>query len=99
MITLISTENDSCAINLVFEPMESRTKSSNVGVDYVGVVPGIKQSVPFYYDNTGTKEKLVTVTKGQSLEDKGGNIEKGESVYIIIEASKGSRGKVKINLD
>ena len=81
---------------LVFK-VKNPSKDSECDIDYFVQVD--KGEVSIYYDNTGTKEKLVTVTKGQSIEDKGANIEKGESVYIIIEASKGSRGKVIARLD
>ena len=81
---------------LVFK-VKNPSKDNECDIDYFVQVD--EGEVSIYYDNTGIKEKLVSVTKGQSVEDKGGNIEKGESVYIIIEASKGSRGKVIVELD
>ena len=52
-----------------------------------------------YYDIYSEKEKLVEVSSNQSVNDKGGYIEGGKSVYIIIEAKNSARGKVKIELN
>ena len=58
-----------------------------------------KGSVSVYYDYVGTKEKLFTLGEGQNAEGRGGYIESGKSVYIIIEAEKGSRGQISIDLN
>ena len=55
--------------------------------------------VRLYYDIYGVKEELATVKAGESVEDKGGYIEGGKTVYIIIEATEKSRGKVSVELD
>ena len=55
--------------------------------------------VRLYYDIYGVKEELATVKAGESVEDKGGYIEGGKTVYIIIEAAEKSRGKVIVELD
>ncbi len=55
--------------------------------------------IKLYYDIYGVKEELVTVKAGESVEDKGGYVEGGKPVYIIIEATEKSRGKVSVELD
>ena len=58
-----------------------------------------KGEIIIYYDIYSEKEKLVEVSSNQSVNDKGGYIEGGKSVYIIIEAKNSARGKVKIELN
>lgn len=55
--------------------------------------------VRLYYDIYGVKEELATVKAGESVDDKGGYVEGGKTVYIIIEAAEKSRGKVIVELD
>ncbi len=55
--------------------------------------------IKLYYDIYGVKEELVTVKAGESIEDKGGYVEGGKTIYIIIEAAEKSRGKVSVELD
>ena len=55
--------------------------------------------VTIYYDIYGIEEELVRVKSGESASDKGGYIEGGKTVYIIIEADEKSRGKVSVELN
>ncbi len=55
--------------------------------------------IHLYYDIYGTKTELAHVKAGENLSDRGGYVEGGKTVYIIIEAAKGSRGKVSVELD
>ncbi|MBQ7343442.1 MAG: hypothetical protein IJW53_01615 [Clostridia bacterium] len=52
-----------------------------------------------YYDIYGTKELLANVKAGESVDSSGGYIEGGKTVYFIIEATEGTRGKVSVELD
>ncbi len=58
-----------------------------------------KGEVYLYYDIYGSKEELAHVKAGESVTDRGGYVEGGHDVYIIIEASKGSKGKLSVELD
>ena len=52
-----------------------------------------------YYDIYGTKEELAHVSAGEELEGRGGYIEGGRAVYIIIETADGTGGRVSAELD
>lgn len=52
-----------------------------------------------YYDIFGVKEELAHVKAGESVDEKRGYVEGGYSVYVIIEATEGTKGKVCIELD
>ena len=52
-----------------------------------------------YYDAFGVKEQLVKATAGQSVTARGGYVEKGYKVYVIIEATEGTKGSVSVSLD
>ena len=58
-----------------------------------------KGNVNVYYDIYGTKEHLFEINAGESKDGRGGYIEAGKTVYIIIEAAENSRGKVHIDLE
>lgn len=55
--------------------------------------------IDLYYDIYGVKEELAHVKSGESVDDLGGYVEGGKTVYIIIEAKEHARGKVSIELD
>ena len=55
--------------------------------------------ISLYYDIFGVKEELCTVKAGESVSDRGGYIESGYSVYIIIEANEKARGSVLVELN
>ena len=55
--------------------------------------------IRLYYDIYGTKEALAHVKAGETAESCGGYVESGKTVYIVIEAAKGSRGKVSVELN
>ncbi len=55
--------------------------------------------IALYYDIYGTKQELARVGKGESVNARGGYIEGGHTVYIIIEATQKARGSVSVELD
>lgn len=55
--------------------------------------------IRLYYDIYGVKEELACVKAGETVDDVGGYVEAGKTVYIIIEATEKSRGKVSVELD
>lgn len=55
--------------------------------------------ITVYYDIFDVKEELVHATAGETVTGRGGYVEGGHTVYIIIEAQPNSRGKVKVELD
>lgn len=55
--------------------------------------------IHLYYDIYGVKEQLAEVKAGESIDSRGGYVEGGKTVYIIIEATEKSRGKVSVELD
>lgn len=57
-----------------------------------------KGEIRLYYDIYGTKEKLAEVKAGESVTSRGGYIESGKEVYIIIEAADAG-GKVTVELN
>lgn len=52
-----------------------------------------------YYDIYGVKEELAHVKAGESVTARGGYVEGGHNVYIIIVANEKSRGKVSVELN
>ena len=52
-----------------------------------------------YYDIYGVKEELAHVASGEELTSRGGYVEGGHTVYIIIEAKEKARGKISVELD
>ena len=74
-----------------------RSDSGEGDVQYsVSVEEG---EIHLYYDIYGTKSELARVKAGENLNGRGGYVEGGKTVYIIIEAAKGSRGEVSVELD
>ncbi len=51
-----------------------------------------------YYDIYGTKEELARVKTGETVNAKGAYVEGGKTVYIIIEATEDTRGKVSVSI-
>lgn len=81
---------------LVYKLKKTDNKNDGQISYYIEVEQG---DIIIYYDIYSVKEKLVEVNSNQSVNDKGGYIESGKSVYIIIEAKNSARGKVKIELN
>ena len=52
-----------------------------------------------YYAVHGTKTELANVKAGESVTSRGGYVEGGHAVYIIIETAQKSKGKVSVELD
>ena len=76
-------------------------KKSDVGTEgTVGYSIRVDEGeLRLYYDIYGVKEELAHVKAGESVEGRGGYVEGGYRVYIIIEATEGARGKVAVELD
>ena len=55
--------------------------------------------IRLYYHIYGTREELAQVKAGESVDDHGGYVESGKPVYIIIEASEKTKGKISVELD
>lgn len=51
-----------------------------------------------YYDIYGTLEPLFSVSEGEEVDARGGYIEGGKSVSIVIDA-KGARGNIAVSLE
>ena len=78
-----------------------KIKKSDVGTEgTVGYSIRVDEGeLRLYYDIYGVKEELAHVKEGESVESRGGYVEGGYRVYIIIEASEGAGGKVSVELD
>lgn len=74
-----------------------RTDTDGEG-DISYTVSADKGEIRLYYDIYGTKEKLAQVKAGESVTSRGGYIESGKEVYIIIEANDAG-GKVTVELN
>ena len=81
---------------LVFKLKKSQAGSESDISYSVTVEEG---EISLYYDIYGIKSELAHVKAGESVTERGGYIEGGYTVYIIIEAAKNSRGKVSVELD
>lgn len=81
---------------LVFKLKRSE-KGTEGNISYLVQVE--KGEICLSYDIYGTKEELTRVKEGESVEDRGGYVEGGFTVYIIIEAEKNSKGKISVELD
>ena len=55
--------------------------------------------IVLYYDANGVKEELARAKAGETVEDVGGYVEGGHTVYIIIEATEKARGRICVELD
>ena len=55
--------------------------------------------IRLYYDIYDEKQELAHVKSGETVTNRGGYIEGGKTVYIIIEAIQKSKGKVSVELD
>ena len=55
--------------------------------------------IHLYYDIYDSKQELAHVKAGESVTTKGGYVEGGRTVYIIIEATKKAKGKISVELD
>lgn len=52
-----------------------------------------------YYDIYGVKQELAHVKVGETVDEKRGYVEGGFAVYVIIETTEKTRGKVRVELD
>lgn len=55
--------------------------------------------IHLYYDIYDSKQELAYVKGGESVDERGGYVEGGKTVYIIIEATEKSKGKISVELD
>lgn len=97
-----SNNSHSCEVSflslegqLVYKLKKSESGEGDIGFS-VSVEEG---EVAVYYDIYDVKQELVRVTAGGSVTDRGGYIEGGHTVYIIIEAAEGTHGRVSVELD
>ncbi len=82
---------------LVFKIKKSDSGTAEGDISYsIQVDEG---EIRLYYDIYGTKEELVQVKTGASVDGNGGYVESGKPVYIIIEASEKTKGKISVELD
>lgn len=86
---------DSLTGTLVFKV--KRTETGEGAISYSITVD--EGELTLYYDAFGVKEKLATVSAGQSVTTSGGYVEKGYRVYVIIEATEGTKGSVSVDLN
>ena len=80
---------------LVFK-LKCPHKSTDGNIKYSVQVD--KGELYLYYDYLGVKEELAHVKAGETVENIGGYVEAGKSVYIIIEATETAKGKVSCEL-
>lgn len=57
-----------------------------------------KGEICLYYDSFGVKEKLASAKAGEYIDDVGGYVESGQTVYIIIESKEPSKAKISVEL-
>ena len=57
-----------------------------------------KGEMTVYYDSLGTKEPLFTVKSGESVDSRGGYVNQGTRVYVIIEA-RDAEGSLEVRLN
>ena len=43
--------------------------------------------------------ELISVKAGESVEGRGGYVESGKTIYILIEATEKAKGKIEVELD
>ena len=55
--------------------------------------------VGLYYDTFGIKNELARVKNGESVKSRGGYVEGGNTVYVIIEATDAANGRITVELD
>ncbi len=51
-----------------------------------------------YYDIYGTKEPLFSLKGDEDIESRGGYVEGGKTIYIIIEATEAESGKISVSV-
>jgi len=54
--------------------------------------------IKVYYDIYGTKEPLFSLSGDEDIESRGGYVEGGKTIYIIIEATDAEGGKIAISV-
>lgn len=81
---------------LVFKLKKSDSGSEGT-ISYTASVE--EGEVYIYYDIYGTKEALAAIKAGETVSESGGYIEKGHTVYIIIEGKDNAHGKVSVELN
>ena len=74
-----------------------RTDKNDAAISYsISVSEG---KIFLYYDIYGIKEPLAQASSGDTVEDRGGYIESEKTVYVIIEATEGAKGRVSVELN
>jgi len=80
---------------LVFKLRKSASEGEG---DISYTVTAEEGEITLFYDAYGIKEELARVRGGDSVSSRGGYVEGGRTVYIIIEATEDSHGKVSCEL-
>lgn len=76
-----------------------KTKKSSNGEGSIEYAASLEEGeLNVYYDIYGTKELLFTIKAGEEIENVGGYVESGKTVYIIVETVEPSRGAVRFEL-
>ena len=96
-----SNKSDSCKVSfatldgtLVFKL--SYTSSAEGKIYYYASIA--QGEVQIYYDSLGAKEHLFRAQATYPIEGEGGYIERGNDVYLIIEADEAVDGFIEISL-
>ncbi|MBO5867044.1 MAG: hypothetical protein J6Q55_03235 [Clostridia bacterium] len=102
-IGLMKTETShSCKISFysLTGTMNFKLTRTDAGEGAINYSIEVEQGeVTLYYNSLGTKQQLAHVTAGQTITTSGGYVERGQTVTITIEAAKGTRGKVFVDLN
>ena len=81
---------------LVFK-IKRTDKGREGDIKYYAAIEGGELSL--HYDIYGTKDALAHISGGETVNSRGGYVESGRNVYIIIEAKNAKNGKVQVELN
>ena len=77
-----------------------RIKNTNVSEGNITYSAKLeKGEINVYYDSLNNQELLFNIKEGETLNSKGGYIESGKYIYIIIETVVPSRGNIEIKFE
>ncbi len=97
-----SSGKDSCSVK--FGTLNGRlvlnTKKTSDGEGRLHYTASLDEGkLKVYYDSAGEKEELFEIGAGESIDSRGGCVESGKKVYVIIEANDAKGGEIKIDLN
>lgn len=100
LITNHTTNSCSAKFDRLTGTMVFKVRRTEPGEGDIGYSITVEEGeLTLYYDALGVKEQLAKVTAGQSVTARDGYVEKGYKVYVIIEATEGTKGSVSVSLD